>query len=95
MPEEWNQRKYWTNELDFAAHFGPSPDVVTALWTNLNTTKVAGARIDPKKHQLKDFLVALQWLKVYPTERERKLQSKLEKTAEENGHGFTFKRLQH
>jgi hypothetical protein len=81
MPEEWNQRKYQTNELDFAAHFGPSPDVVTALWTNLCTTQVAAARIDPKKHWLKDFLVALHWLKVYPTERERKIAIKVGKNS--------------
>jgi hypothetical protein len=80
-PEERNRRKYWTNELDFVAHFGPSPDVVAALWTNLCTTQVAAAKIDPRKHRLKDFLVALHWLKVYPTERERKIAIKVGKNS--------------
>ena len=80
-PQEQQGRKEHTNVEDFAAHFGPSPDVASKLWEILQTTDIVEARIDPKKHYCRDFLTALHWLKRYPTEKERKIQLKVgEKT---------------
>jgi hypothetical protein len=69
-PGEWGWHKQHTNEEDFVAHFGPNPEVVAILWERLQTATCAEARIDPKKHRVKDFLTALHWLKKYPTNTE-------------------------
>jgi hypothetical protein len=80
-PAEWQRRKQKTREEDFASHFGPSPDVVAALWSRLQTTNIKRARINPAKNYVKDFLTALHWLKIYPTENERRISIKVGKNS--------------
>lgn len=62
-----------TNEEDFAACYGPSPLVVSELWRMLQTSTEPAIVLDPKKHFFNDFLIALHWMKLYPTERSRKV----------------------
>jgi hypothetical protein len=80
-PEEWGRHVQKTNVEDFAAVYGPTPDVVADLWGRLQTTNIVAARIDPSKHIVKDFLTALHWLKLYPTERQRRIQIKVGRDA--------------
>lgn len=59
-----------SNRRRFRAHFGSNPEVYLALWDALRTTGIAAASIDPSKSSdsLFKFMVALHFLKVYPTE---------------------------
>jgi len=62
---------------DFKGVFGVHPIVLAELWHELQTTKVAGARINTSKTRsvhLKNFLRTLHFLKHYPTETLRKYQ---------------------
>jgi hypothetical protein len=69
-----------TNEQDFESQFGSRPSVIANLWNRLHTT--ANSTLHPSRHFPSDFLVALHWLRVYPTEKERKLALHIsEKTA--------------
>jgi hypothetical protein len=64
--------------------------VVAALLSRLQTTNIERARINPgAKNYVKDFLTALHWLKIYPTENKRRISIKVG-----NGLGSTHKRLQ-
>jgi len=69
--EQQARRLPTTNEIDFAAHFGSTALVVAEIWTLLHTT--ANGPLLPGKHYCLDYLVALHWLRIYPTERERKI----------------------
>jgi len=61
-----------TNEKDFESHFGSRPTVIADLWNRLHTT-ATGVPLLPGKHFPSDFLVALHWLRIYPTEKGRKI----------------------
>lgn len=71
--QQMGRRYQATNEADFAACYGPYPLVVADLWNTLVTTANNSIRLDPKKHFFNDFLIALHWLKMTPTERQRKV----------------------
>ena len=71
--QQIGRRLQFTNEQDFAACYGPPPVVVAELWSLLQTTTNDEARIDPTKHFFNDFLIALHWMKLNPTERSRKV----------------------
>jgi len=71
--KEMDRRKRSTNEEDFSAVYGPSPKVVAELWSLLQTTNNLEHRIH-NACCIKDFFVALHWLRNYPTERKRKVE---------------------
>ena len=71
---EIDRRLPGTNQLDFISHYGSPPIVIAELWRLLHMTTNDEARIDPKKDFFHDFLISLHWMKVAPTERERKIQ---------------------
>lgn len=72
----WDEEKLKRNQTKtlnekFRAHFGANPHVVAQLWEDLITTDNAKARVDPVKNPIKQFFVALHFLKRYQTEIER------------------------
>jgi hypothetical protein len=78
--DEQGRRLEKTNMEDFASQFGSTPAIVTKIWTLLNTVPATDP-LQPGKHYASDFLLALNWLKIYPTERDRKITMKVgEKT---------------
>jgi hypothetical protein len=50
----------------FLAHFGASPETCSAIFVDLQTTHIATARI--AKPDILYLLMAINWLKTYPTE---------------------------
>ena len=77
--EEQARRLQKTNMEDFEAHFGSNPTVISKIWSLLHTRN--NAPLTPGKHFALDYLIALHWLRVYPTEREQKISLKIgEKT---------------
>jgi hypothetical protein len=52
----------------FKAFFGSHPVVYAAIWEDLQTTEIAEARIDDFKTNADQFLMAIHFLKCYPTE---------------------------
>jgi len=62
---------------EFKSYYGSHPVVLAQLWEDLQTTTIAAARIDTSKKRsvnLKTFLRAHQFIKQYPTERQRRIQ---------------------
>jgi hypothetical protein len=57
-----------TNLRRFAAHFGACPETCSAIFVDLQTTQIAASRI--AKPQVFYLLMALNWLKIYPTEHQ-------------------------
>jgi hypothetical protein len=51
----------------FKAHFGSNPIVYAQIWEDLQTTMIPKARIDGKVC-VESFLMAILFLKIYPTE---------------------------
>ncbi len=51
----------------FKAHFGSNPIVYAQIWEDLQTTMIPKARIDGKMC-VESFLMAILFLKIYPTE---------------------------
>jgi hypothetical protein len=51
----------------FKAHYGSSPVVYAQIWEDLQTTRIRAARIDGNAC-VDSFLMAIHFLKVYPTE---------------------------
>ena len=90
---EIGRRLPGSNVLDFAAHYGCAPVVVSELWRLLHETTNDEARIDVKKHFFNDFLIALHWFKVSPTERERKILLKVCRTTGRKWSWFYAKRI--
>lgn len=60
------RRNHSTNLVRFYAHFGARPEVVAASFVGLQTTRIAEARVS--KPSARHYLMALMWLKLYPTE---------------------------
>ena len=71
--KQMGRRLQATNEEDFAACYGPSPLVVAELWELLHQSLDEDICLDPTKHFFGDFLIALHWMKITPTERQRKI----------------------
>ena len=67
---EARQRKVkrQTNVKRFRSCYGADPAVYAQLWCDLQTTDIAEARIDTKVCTFEGFLLALNFLKRYPTE---------------------------
>ena len=59
-------------ERDFIDRYGSTPTVLAYLWEDLQTTTIAEARVSEKDADLRFFLIAMHFLKQYPTESERK-----------------------
>jgi hypothetical protein len=69
-----------TNLRRFRAHFGVSPEALSAIFTDLQTTTIVAARID--KPDPDHFLMALNWLRSYKVEEQLAGSCKVtEKTA--------------
>jgi hypothetical protein len=72
-----------TNLRRFAAHFGACPEMCSAIFVDLQTTQIAASRIT--KPQVFYLLMALNWLKTYPTEHQIAVTFKVdEKTVRSN-----------
>ena len=50
----------------FLAHFGASPETHSAIFSDLQTTQIEAAQI--AKPSILHFLMAVYWLKTYPSE---------------------------
>ena len=67
-----------TNVRRFHSNFGSSPLVCSAVWKDLVTTDIPEARINPGTSATFDkFLLALFFLKCYPTEEILAAHSKM------------------
>ena len=62
------QNDHTANLRRFAAHFGACPETCSAIFVDFQMTQIATARIT--KPQVFDFLMAMFWLKTYPTEHQ-------------------------
>jgi DDE superfamily endonuclease len=64
-----------TNEARFRSLFGSSSFACAQLWETLQVTETEAARVEgtlfEREQHLKRFLMALYWLKSYPTETQR------------------------
>ena len=61
-----------TNRYRFRVHFGSDPKVIATIFADLQTTTVAAAFIPPgNSRNIRHFLMAMHFLKVYPTEIQR------------------------
>jgi hypothetical protein len=60
-----------TNLDRFLSHYGSNPAVYAQIWEDLQTTEIEDARIDAAtaKNGLQHFLMAIHFLKCYPTRR--------------------------
>ena len=63
-----------TNLKRFRANFGAAPIVYAQIWEDLLTTKMKGANIIDSKPKYDDFLLAIYWLRCYPTEQQLEAQ---------------------
>ena len=63
-----SQNDHTANLRRFAAHFGACPETCSAIFVDFQMTQIATARI--AKPQVFDFLMAMFWLKTYPTEHQ-------------------------
>jgi len=66
-----NRVELVTNHERFDGAFGALPHVLAKIWEVLQTTENEAARINPKKHTVKHFLLTLHFLYRYPTEIEK------------------------
>ena len=60
-----------TNQKRFKDHFGCSANVCAEMFADLQTTDTPGARLDVNKIDINCFLMALHFLRCYPTETQR------------------------
>ena len=58
-----------TNLRRFKAHFGSDPRVHAKIWEDLQTTPIRKANIGGAKMSVDSFLMAIYFLKKYPTEQ--------------------------
>lgn len=84
------------NKSRFRSHFGSSSIACAQLWealqvTNTEAARVEGSQLELEKY-LRYFLMALHWLKCYPTETQREALFNLNpKTCREWGWYFVKK----
>lgn len=57
-----------TNIQRFKDYYGSRPIVYAQIWEDLQTTDIQDARIDSSKCCVESFLMAIHFLKCYPTE---------------------------
>lgn len=66
----------------FKGLYGSTPKVYSQIFEDLQTTEIAEARVDPKTLCIDSYLMAIHFLKCYPTEnRQSGLFKICEKTA--------------
>lgn len=74
-----------TNLGRFRSHYGSNPSVYAKIWEDLQTLPIPEAHIDSREGQfinLDNFLLAMHFLKCYPTETQLAASFKVcEKTA--------------
>lgn len=66
-----NRCKASTNMERFVARYGCSPTVLCAIWEDLQMSANEDCRVPPEKRKLEYFLMAIHFLRHYPTEHER------------------------
>ena len=66
-----SKRKHEKNNNRFRASFGIKPHVAAQVWEDLQVTPIKKDKILPEKMSLEHFLIALHFIKRYPTEKER------------------------
>lgn len=59
----------WTTR--FAADFGAKPHVLCQIWEDLQQTTINEAYLSPDERNIDHFLYAMNFLKAYPTEKQR------------------------
>ena len=59
------------NRYRFRVHFGSDSCVLATIFTDLQTTSIEEAFLPRKARNIKQFLMAMHLLKIYPTEIER------------------------
>jgi hypothetical protein len=69
--ETQQRRHYKTNKQRFKSEFGAAPAACAKIWEDLQTTTVPEAKIDTKKCKLDHFLLAMNFIKMYPTEKQQ------------------------
>jgi hypothetical protein len=57
-----------TNLKRFKSFYGSAPVVYANIWEDLMTTDIEEARVSPSDAVLKNYLLAIHFLKVYPTD---------------------------
>jgi len=62
------RRSEGTRKEDFHSFYGTSPVVASAVFSDLQTTTVAAAHVEPEQLDLHSFMMALHFLKIYPTD---------------------------
>jgi hypothetical protein len=62
------QNDHTANLRHFAAHFGACPEMCSAIFVDFQITQIATTSIT--KPQVFDLLMAMFWLKTYPTEHQ-------------------------
>jgi hypothetical protein len=78
-----HQNDHTANLRRFAAHFGAFPETCSAIFVDFQMTQIATAHI--AKPQVFDLLMAMFWLKTYPTEHQTMGTSKVgEKMVQNN-----------
>jgi hypothetical protein len=88
-----------TNLKRFKSFYGSAPVVYANIWEDLMTTDIEEARVSPSDAVLKNYLLAIHFLKVYPTDERLAGQFKTcVKTArkwewQNNCYGFRFLRM--
>lgn len=81
-----------TNMNRFKTFYGSLSIVYACIWEDLQTTEIPEARIDNNKMDVTRFLMAIHFLRIYPTETERSGLFKIcEKSAREWGCYFVEK----
>jgi len=82
---------------EFKSYYGSHPVVLAQVWEELQTTTIPGARIDTSRKRsvhLKTFLRSMQFLKQYPTERQRRVQFARSRTTIRTWSKYFIKRIQ-
>jgi len=84
--------KWETNRRRFKSHYGSDPVVYAQIWEDLQTTKIPEANILNVKPCVDSFLMAVHFLKCYPTEKEQEGIFKIcDKTARKWGWYYVHK----
>ena len=72
IDQDMQQRQPKSNVGDFVDRYGSSPTILTIVWTDLQASPHPEAFVPGNKRNLSYFLVAMHFLKQYPTESEKK-----------------------
>jgi hypothetical protein len=56
------------NNTRFRTEYGADPHVIAQIWEDLQTTNIVEAKLPPNRRNLQHFLMAVHFLKRYPTQ---------------------------